>query len=153
MNFEFTTDRTFVKQCLTSPRVWRMGSEDGMPAKEFFYLPTVTSLKYVRAEDKGVFILDKRSLVSHEVHVALLPGAYGKAVDICREAVEWTYDTLPMLQGLVANIPSYNLLAIRLAEKIGFKLIGSNPKSFLKNGKLHDTHIYQFSKEYLTCHQ
>ena len=146
MIFEQTDDSEFVTRCLTHPSVWRMGSDDSMTGINpgLFFVQKNNKL-WLKAGDHGVLMGDQRNLVTYEVHVALLPGARGQAVDICIGAMRWMFSNTKA-QRLNASIPEYNKLALRLASKVGMELMGINKKSFLKNGKLFNQYLYGISK-------
>ena len=146
MKIEFTDDEAFVRHCLTSPKAWRMGIDDRFQ--------NVDPNKLVRIEKRddlwvktpvGVFIGRPMNCVTYDCHIALLQSAEGRAVTVGRQVMEFVF-TKTTVERLNASIPSYNLLARRLAEKCGFKLIGINEKSFLRNGVLHNQHFYGISK-------
>ncbi len=146
MKIEFTDDGGFVAHCLTSPKVWRMGTDDA-----FKGINPSQVLNLSRGENvwiktiHGVFIGIPTNFVTYDCHIALLPSAEGRASAICKEVIAFAFDNT-RAQRLNTSIPSFNLLARKLAEKCGFELIGINKKSFLLNGVLHDQHFYGISK-------
>ena len=147
MKIELTDDVDFIVKCVTSPKSWRMGTDDAFRGME----PSL-----IRSVEKGAALWVKTpygaliglptNFVTYDCHIALLPGAEGKAVEVCKAAIDFVFCCTPAMR-LNASIPSYNLLARRLAEKCGFKLIGINDKSFLREGILHDQHFYGISKQ------
>lgn len=147
MIFEQTTDSGFVNRCLRHPAVWRMGSDDGMLGvkPELFFVQRNGSF-WLKAGEYGVLIGEPRNCVTLDVHIALLPGARGKAVEICKSAIDWMFSHTKY-QRLNASIPGFNRLAIRLAGKVGMEFIGINKRSFMKNGVLYDQHVFGISKE------
>ncbi len=146
MNIEFTDDEEFVFHCLTSPKVWRMGIDDafkGADPSPFTNLSRGSNL-WVKTPF-GLFIGIPQNFVTYDCHIALLPNVEGKADLVCQQVINFIFTNTRILR-LTASIPSYNLLARRLADRCGFKLVGINEKSFLRGGVLHDQHFYGISK-------
>lgn len=147
MKIEFTDDADFVIKCLTSPKVWRMGIDDAFKDID----PSVTPLKIAKENacwiktPYGVYIGLPTNCVSYDCHIALLPSVGGRAVQVSRAVMDFAFKNTKA-QRLTVSIPSFNLLARRLAEQCGFRLIGINEKSFLRDGVLHDQHFYGISK-------
>jgi len=146
MKIEFTDDEAFVRYCLTSPKAWRMGIDD--------LFKDIDPSKLVRIEKRedlwvrtpvGVFIGRPMNCVTYDFHIALLRSAEGRAVDVSKQVIQFVFLNTSA-QRLTASVPSFNLLARRLAEKSGFELIGINEKSFLRDGILHDQHFYGISR-------
>jgi len=46
------------------------------------------------------------------------------------------------IRSLIAHIPFYNERVKAFAEKMFFRYLGINPRSFLKNGELIDQYVY-----------
>lgn len=92
---------------------------------------------WVRVEDYGVFMLQAHNHTLYEVHTLLLPHAHGKAVAIGKEALAWAWENTPAHR-IITSVPDYNVLALRLARKVGMVQYGLNVKAFRKNGKDHD---------------
>ena len=151
--FELTDDSEFVTRCLTSPAVWRMGSDDsaiGINPGLFFARKNNSDI-WLKAGEYGVFIGRPINCISLDVHVALLPSARGGAVDISKDAIKWIFKNTQYMH-MTASIPEYNRLAIKLAGKSGMEFIGMNKGSFMKNGKLHNQYLFGIQKEDV-CHQ
>lgn len=149
--YEPTKDIEFITKCVTEPVTWRACIDDGMVHvnPDMFFVPTDGKL-WLRAGDYGLFMGEPRNSVTYEVHTMLLPEARGKAVDIAKGALHWMFYNTPCLK-IITHVPSFNVLARRLSERCGMKLIGNNESSFLKGGVLYDQFIYGISKEEL-CH-
>lgn len=147
MKIELTDDKEFIHRCLTSPKVWRMGVDDFFKGIE----PSSDLLSFQRGNalwvktPYGAFIGLPTNFVTYDCHIALLPVAEGLAVDVSRAVIDFAFSNTKARR-LNASVPSFNLLARRLAEKSGFRLIGINEKSFLRDGVLHDQHFYGISK-------
>lgn len=151
MIFEKTEDTKFVTQCLTDPAVWRMGSDDGLAGVNPGLFFIQNNNEFWLKSEYGVLIGRPVNMVTYDVHVALLPHARGIAVDVCKAAIAWMFENTRSMR-LVASIPEFNRLAIRLANQVGMEFIGNNKKSFMKNGVLVDQLMFGISKEIKTCH-
>lgn len=145
--FELTNDSEFVTRCLTSPAIWRMGSDDSVIGinPELFFAQKNNTI-WLKVGDYGVFIGRPINHISLDVHVALLPDAKGKAAEISKGAIKWMFNNTQYLH-MNASIPEYNKLAIRLAEKVGMEFIGINKGSFMKDGKLYNQYLFGIQKE------
>ena len=147
MKIAFTDDAEYVTECLKSPAVWRMGSDDFLKDVDPSRLNTMA-----RGEDlwvrtpHGVLLGYKINLVNYECHLALEPSAAGIAVDVCKQAMAFVFQNTAIVR-LNATIPAYNHLAIGLAKRCGFSFIGVNERSILKDGILHDQLFYGISKQ------
>lgn len=149
MKYEITNDETFIHRCLTDPMLWRMGKDDSLAGvnNRLFFAPMNSGIVYVRVDDYGLLVGVPANHVSLDVHVALLPDARGKAVEICKGAMQWVFQNSQKIMRMTASIPDYNRLAIRLAKQVGMEYIGVNKKSFMREGVLYDQHLYGISKE------
>lgn len=146
MIYEFTDDTIFVTKCLTTPSVWRMGSDDSIVniKPKLFFAKKRDHDIWLKTE-RGVFIINPRNDLTCSVHIALLPEARGMAAEICKGAINYFFKNTKFIS-LDASIPEYNHLAIRLARNIGMEFIGINEKSFQKNGALYAQHLFVFKK-------
>ena len=149
--YEPTNDIEFITKCVTEPITWSARVDDSMVDvnPDIFFVQTDGKL-WLRAGDYGIFMGEPRNSVTYEFHTMLLPEARGKAVDIAKGALHWMFYNTPCLK-IITHVPSFNVLARRLSERCGMKLIGNNESSFLKGGVLYDQFIYGISKEDL-CH-
>lgn len=146
MRYELTDDAGYVTRCLTEPAVWRMSSDDAFsrinPKLLFIKKNNDLWLK----TPHGVLIGKPVNSITYDCHIALLPEACGIAVDICKGAIQWIFRNTKCLR-LIASVPEYNKLAIRLARESGMEFMGINKKSFLKEGRLFDQQLFGISKE------
>jgi RimJ/RimL family protein N-acetyltransferase len=140
-----TTDQQFIADCVTHELVWDKLVDDGSPPKEL-YFPPMQGVTWLRAGEYGVFALHKLNHITSEAHTILLPTARGKSVEIGKSALKFAFENCDVKR-IVTNVPEYNVLALRLALKVGFKEIGVNAKSFQKNGILYDQIFLGISKE------
>lgn len=147
---ERTFDIDFIKRCVTHPKIWEYSSEDGSMKKED-YVPPLGDVIYWLApvEDDhlfGVFLTYPHNTVCYEVHTCLLPVIWGRSVECTLAGIGWMFNNTPCCR-IITNVPKYNRLALRLAERSGLVQFGINPKSYLKNGLLHDQFMLGISKE------
>ncbi len=148
IRYEITRDEAFIHRCLTDPALWRLGKDDALAGvnPRLFFAPMDQGVIYVKAGEYGLLIGIPVNHVCLDVHVALLPEARGKAVEICKGAMQWVFENSQKIVRMTASIPDYNKLSIRLAKQVGMEFIGINRKSFLKDGVLYDQHFYGISK-------
>lgn len=148
MIVERTYDEDYIYRCITNPKVWQSGINDlNLIEPEFFFPPMGDEYVYLRLGDYGLFVGIKKD-TQCDVHFSLLPKAIKKAYSLSEIAMNWAFDNLDC-KTLVASIPEYNRLALKIANKL-MNPAGINKQSFLKDGILFDQHLYV--KERL-CHQ
>jgi RimJ/RimL family protein N-acetyltransferase len=140
-----TADEVFITECITHPTVWNASSDDGCGDPGLFFLKMNDGIIWIRAEDYGVFMLHAHNHILYECHTMLLPKAHGKAVEIAKQALAWAFENT-QAERVITNVPDFNVLALRMARKVGFKEYGLNVKSFKKNGILRDQHLLGINK-------
>lgn len=145
-------DRELIASTLAHPRVYPHVSDDFSPppsalAELMRGVPdAVVFLGVYRGGDfGGVFMFHPQDNACHEVHVALLPPAWGESALCLRLACQWIFDHTACRR-VVASVPACNLLALRLAEHARMERYGLNPASFLKGGVLHDQILLAIGK-------
>lgn len=151
MFVEPTQDSELISSCIRHPRVWPSVSDDGSPLKETFSPVFSESIVYLAAFDRGeffgIFMLHAHNFICWEVHTCLLPSSWGeKAKRFASLCIDWIFSNTECKR-LITNVPSNNVLALRLAKLSGMKEFGVNEKSFMKNGKVLDQIILGISKE------
>jgi len=151
MLIERTTDEVFITKCITDAFVWDASSDDGCGDPGLFFLKPDQNVIWIKAEDYGVFMLHAHNHMMFECHTMLLPKAHGKAVEIAKEALRWAFENTPA-QRIITAVPDYNVLALRLARKVGFVQWGLNVNAWKKNGILHDLIMLGIDKE-ASCQQ
>lgn len=127
-----------------------MSGDDSTPAPEAFQPNEHPLIWYVAAaeseEVQGIFTFIPQNAVCFEVHAAILPAAWGpRSREALRGAIAWMFENSPARR-IVASIPAYNRLAIKLGRDAGMKAFGRNRDSFLKNAVLHDQLLLGISK-------
>lgn len=150
MTYARLHDLNVIAETITHPRIYPFVSDDLSPSRESFIPCDHPSLYYLGAWDQqeylGLWMLAPANSICWEVHTCLLPNAWGKrAIEATRGAIEHVW-TETACQRIITVVPAYNSLALRLAEKAGMTRYGVNPKSFLKDGLLHDQILLGVSK-------
>lgn len=151
MTFRLTRDYELVRSVLTHPSQYRMASEDATPVATCWRPNEHELIWYVAAEDAtacpafrelfAIFTLIPQNAVCFEIHAAFLPRAWGiHTRPALRGVIAWMWTNSPAKR-IVASIPVYNRLAIKLARDAGMEQYGLNPASFQRGGALHDQHL------------
>jgi RimJ/RimL family protein N-acetyltransferase len=149
LTFARTRDYELVRRVLTHESQLRMSSEDATDVATWspqrddrvWYIA-------VRAYGKlyGIFTLIPQNAVCYEIHAALLPGGWGvNTRPALIGVIAWMFRHSPARR-IVASIPIYNRLAIKLARDAGMQQFGTNPASFQRGGVLHDQELFGISK-------
>jgi RimJ/RimL family protein N-acetyltransferase len=145
-------DLGLVASTLAHPRIHPHVSDDFSPSPAavaeamrgasdtFIFLGVFEGEQY-----RGVFMFHPHNGVCHEVHVALLPSAWGRSAECLRLACAWMFEHTACRR-VVASVPACNPLALRLAERAGLLRHGLNRASFLRGGVLHDQVLFGLSK-------
>lgn len=146
LTFERTRDIELVRSIVAHPRVYRAGLlPDYAPPREAYSPPANESIWYMIPKRNdvplGVFFFIPQNPVWWEVHMALLPDAWGEATQISRSMARWLGENTSCRK-LTASIPHYNRLALQMVQRIGMTHIGINAGSVLKDGQLHDQSIF-----------
>jgi hypothetical protein len=142
LTFARTTDMALVRSILTHPKLYPHLADDASPRPEDFEPIDHPAILYLLVSrggiPLGVFMLIPQNAATLEVHTALLPSAWGSAaIEATKRGTEWVWENTAFSR-VVTNVPAYNRLALRLAERSGMKRFGINERSFLKNGQLYD---------------
>lgn len=141
LTFARTRDFALVREVLTHESQARMSSDDATDLAAFrpneddriIYLAIFDA-----GEALGIFTLIPQNAVCYEIHCALLPPCWGPRTRLAlRGALAWAFRETPARR-IVASIPAYNRLAIRLARDAGMTQFGTNEKSFERGGALRD---------------
>lgn len=148
MRIERTTDEEYIKSCLTHKSIWPHVHEDDACNAEDYEPPINDGIYWLKAIDKypvGVFLLHPHTSVCFEIHTCLLPEIWGRSQEFTALVIVWIFENTPCNR-LITNIPAYNKLAIRLAQRSGMTQFGINEKSYLKNGILQDQIMFGINK-------
>lgn len=155
LNFERTYDAALIKFIVTHPKVWQHVTDDFAPRPELWEPGAVEEAWYVLAFDDGellgLFMFFPENTICWRSHICMLPGAYGpKAEKACREVFLWLWENSSCWR-IIGSIPDYNRTAISFAERCGMTRYGTNPQSYVKNGKLLDQVLLGISKTESPC--
>jgi RimJ/RimL family protein N-acetyltransferase len=138
-----THDLALIRAIFTHPTQYDAAGDDSAPRAEDFEPNADERIYYllVRSDEgliAGIVTLVPENCASYQIHIAVLPSAWGKATDYLRAAIAWSWIHTPARR-IVARIPVYNRLALALARRAGLAEYGRNAGSFLKRGRLWDT--------------
>jgi len=144
-----TRNFPLIQQIVTNPAIYPFVSDDGSPAPEYWKAPEC--LKYCLVTDSdevlGLWIFRYVRAALWDVHTCLLENARGKrAYEAVKMAPAWAWENLPGARRLITEVPVYNRPALIFALKAGMEKYGVNPKSYLKDGKLHDVVLLGISR-------
>ena len=136
-------DEKPIFEIMNHPKIFDMSSDD-LSQKPF--IPDMSHAIYlINEEETGMASVVPISGVLCQVHVAVLPELWGGAVDFFKEAFKFGFEHT-CFQKVMALVPEYNRLTIRIAGKVGMVQEGKLTKSFLKNWELHDQIIFGLNK-------
>jgi len=139
-------DTKSIAKILNHPKVFKWVGDD---FAAIGYVPVVLNeaiIWLMNKEQTGLIKIDQVNFVTCHVHIATLPELWGKADKFVEEALYWGFNWTHFLK-VIALIPVFNNLALKLVERNGFEKEGCIKKSFLKNWELHDQSIYGLTKE------
>ena len=106
-------------------------------------------LAYRSAEGEtiGLFSLVPRTTVSYAMHVNMTKKAYGEtATRGMRMMFEWVWRNTKATR-IVGEVPEYNTLALRLAQRSGMRICGFQPHSWMRDGKLYAVILFGISRK------
>lgn len=151
-SFERTHDIDLIRRIATDPHVWSGISDDFSGDPEKWIPPDPKVGWYMVAREKnellGLWMFVPHSHVCWEVHTCLLPIAYGSTATAAAAAMaEWIFRHTTC-ERIVTNVPEYNRIALRFAERCGLTQYGFNPQSYRKDGRLWGQYLLGMSK----CH-
>jgi hypothetical protein len=147
MTFTRTRDLALVRRTLTDASQVRMSAEDATDVatwqphadERVIYIAVTGPTKCVAfTELLGIFTLIPENSVCFQIHAALLPHCWGSRTRLAlRGALAFAWRETPARR-IVASIPAFNRLAVRLARDAGMTCYGINSASFLRGGRLHN---------------
>ena len=149
LSFERTEDMELVKAIVTHPHVYSKTCDDGCPEPSALMPIAHPSLYYILAKDGyellGLSVLVPENAICYDYHICMLPNSWGPKTTVAAYGfLDWIWANTPAKR-LMATIPDFNRLAVNLALRSGFEIVGINPGSFLKNGKLYSQVILGLS--------
>ena len=148
-----THDMDSVAKILNHPKVYNMVADDSVP---FPYDPP-PGFWVMNEDETGVVRIDPLNGICCIVHIAAHPNLWGRSVEFVESVLEWGLVNTGYSK-VIAMIPEYNKLTMRLCLKCGFEQEGRIKKSILKNWKFHDQLLFGLNKtDFLgrrrLCHQ
>lgn len=150
MKFERSEDWELIKKIVRHPKIYPSASDDFSPPAEEWEPVRHKDAWYVIASDEGetlgLWALLPDNRICWKVHTCLLPKAYGERARIAvGEFSAWVWANTSCLR-VITDVPIYNRLALKFALHAGLTQFGLNPRSYMKNGKLHDVVMLGISK-------
>jgi RimJ/RimL family protein N-acetyltransferase len=143
MTFARTRDFARVRAVLTDATQYAMAGDDSTPPAVEFRPNEDPRIVYIAVQHEsgavvGIVTLIPENCICFALHAALLRPLWGaRSREALRGAVDWAWRETPARR-IVAAVPEYNRLAIKLAMESGFEMFGWNPRAFLKGGQLHN---------------
>ena len=147
LTFERSFDYELVRSLITHPKIYRPSLlADGYPSREEYRTPEGSHIWYVLARNEagspvGVFVFFPEAPERWDSHMALLPEAWGRGEEICLACFEWLRRNTTC-RVLLATVPDYNRLMIRLARRLGMQAVQVLPDSLSQNSILYGKTIY-----------
>lgn len=146
---ERTINKEAICRVFNHPQVFPWLTDDTSPP---FYEPVIhPQVTYLIDDTKeGVIRIDPLNGISCNVHIATTPIMWGSAHGFVRDAIKWGFENTKYMK-VVAIVPAFNDLTLKLVKEVGFIQEGILKRSFLKNWKLHDQVIFGLSKRDTIC--
>ena len=130
-----------VAKILNHPKVYNMVADDSVP---FPYEPP-PGFWVMNEDETGVVRIDPLNGICCVVHIAAHPNLWGNAGEFVESVLEWGIVNTGYSK-VVAMVPEYNKLTIRLCLKCGFEQEGRIKRSILKNWKFYDQLLFGLTK-------
>lgn len=151
IQYRQTTDRRVIRAFIEPEKVWKWCVEEGEPVPDLDQIPVDARVHYVAAADGRVpialFSFERRTSAKYVVHLAICPNQWARAVEAFKGALDWAWRNIEGLEHIAGEIPMDNKHAMRLANKAGFIVIGEEPVSYRRGGKLHGIRIVGLTRE------
>ncbi len=128
MTFERTEDLELIRSILTEPACYRRIVNDAAPPIWAFQPQLKPGVECVIARDArgplALFLLCKWETDpgTAEIHFSAMPATWGRSTVVVAAFLNWVWANTP-LDILIAKVPSYNRLALRLAKEVGFEKV------------------------------
>lgn len=134
------TSADFLQSVMDDPRVRHWLAPDGVDGQAL--LSSIFEQGIALEFEGGGFFFHRLGDGVMEVHTMFLPGTKHVA-DACRAAAEFLFCGTECIK-IVTKVPVDNLPAMRLTEKVGFRLDYVRPQAFLRGGTAHDVKHYSW---------
>jgi len=135
-------DMELVRLTMTVPHIWDATSDDGYIKPSEFNPKQTPGIYWIGVwdDDKylGLFLIETVNVWCCDSHVAMLPWCGGRRAIKAHELTKQWIWTNTTFRRIITATPSCNKLGLKFARMAGFVKFGLNPKSWLKNGELHD---------------
>ena len=147
MTFEQTRDIDLIRRIVSHPRQFpTLAKYLGDDIYQRFADEKICLVARDQDEPFGLCILCPVNKLSAEIHVCLLPQAWGaKGVIAAIECIDWIWANTPFRR-LIGLIAADNPLAIRWAAKVGMTQTGMREKSLIKEGIPRDVVVMEVEK-------
>lgn len=76
-----------------------------------------------------------------QIHIFILPRYRRFTLQLCKAVIKWSQDNTDT-EGLVAEVPEYNLPAFSLAKRLGFRLVNYSDRVIEKSGKMWRLYLF-----------
>jgi RimJ/RimL family protein N-acetyltransferase len=152
MHFRRTENARLIHAIATHPDIWPMLADDLTPTPEAWKPVLHAGIWYVLAfaddreqDPRGMFVFFPENSISWQVHICMLPAAWGSAARASREVFQWLW-AQTACRRITAAVPVWNASAIHCALRAGMTAFGVNQGSSFKNGRLHHQLMLGVSK-------
>lgn len=149
MVFTRTKDESLIHSIATHPQIWPTLADDLVSDPKDWKPVLHDGIWYVLASDQegicGLFIFFPENSVCWQVHICMLPRAWGSAARALRESFYWLWTETNCIR-ITGSVPVWNASAIHCALRAGMKPFGVNQHSSLKNDRLHHQLLLGISK-------
>jgi RimJ/RimL family protein N-acetyltransferase len=136
-------DPAFVSEVFRS--MWGALSDDSSGSPEDFAPVDSPLVEYVaptlHGQRLGVLMLVQVNAATVELHTALLPEHRGPNTAAVFDALR-AHLRARGVSRLRTWVPACNRPAYVAALRVGFELVGTESRAFLKDGALHDLHLF-----------
>lgn len=138
-----TEDADYIKSVMLHPAIWDWISDDDC-SPDAYEPALVDGVTYLVPERDGVplgvLILVKCNAATVELHTAILPEHRGKGLtEVFAKLQEWA--SKKGFSRIRTWVSDSNRPAFVSAKRVGFELVGTEQKAFLKDGELYDLHL------------
>jgi hypothetical protein len=122
-------DPEFVTRVMRDPRVWKWVAEDGIVPEQFQHRSSET---YFQFRNLGFVMFRRPTMTMAEIHVCMLKGARG--------IEPFIFECMEMMRAkgvrkFLAPIGDWNVAALRLARRCGYKEEGRITAAYVRDGK------------------
>lgn len=138
--------KALVRLVFTHPDVWPYLVDDSSPGREDFDPPESPLVHYLAPHDDGligVLMLVQQGAAVLELHTALLPDKRGRFTKAVFDALlGYLREHFPQATRLRTWVPACNRPAYVAAKRVGFSLVGTEPRAYRLGGVVHDLHLF-----------